>query len=63
MSKKRLPKEIYVGLKQEGSGDEYWLADIDWSLLAELGETVRAGRYRLVETVEIDGLPRRKPTR
>lgn len=54
---KRMPKEIYVCRRDEGTSDEYMLCAEDFSELAEMGEVVPAGRYELVENVFVESAP------
>lgn len=49
MSKKKLPKRLYVARIGEGTRDEYLTCSESFSELAEKGETIEAGVYELTE--------------
>jgi hypothetical protein len=54
---KKLPKEIFVCRRDEGTSDEYLLCAEDFAELAEMGEVTPAGRYQLVENVFVEAAP------
>lgn len=61
---KKFPKTLYV--KVEGdAGEEFFVSDDAIIALAEIGETIRIGVYKLIETtyaeVEVKTSGSRKP--
>lgn len=53
MSAKKFPKTLYLKFEEEGTEDEWLQASEDADTLAERNRIVRAGRYELVETMEL----------
>lgn len=49
----KLPKQLYVRIENPGTEDEFLLANATIDEFAEVGETIRAGLYQLVEEVTV----------
>jgi hypothetical protein len=54
---KKLPKELFVSVENEGTDDEYLIANKDAAKLVEFGETKRVGLYVLKEMLIVELKP------
>ena len=52
---KALPKTLYVKSEKDGS-TEYFVADAEAAALVEMGQRIKIGVYKLVETNEAEGV-------
>jgi len=61
MAKPDLPKTVYIARQYSNratGGRDTWLsAETDVTKLAELGESIQVGRYQLIETAALNGVP------
>lgn len=56
MPKKTLPKMLFAKIESDGSDNQYIVADDSPDFLVEMGDTVKIGKYQLVEVSNAKGV-------
>lgn len=62
MAKKTLPKTLFVKIDHDAA-EPYFVADEQADYLVEMGETVKIGKYQLVEITNATGVAQMKRAR
>ncbi len=59
---RKFPDVLYAKIEEDGDSS-YFCADADMNNLANVGETVRVGTYKLVGLIDVDLVMEQRPVK